>query len=334
MKRGLASLTPQRIAGATSLLTWLLAFPSLSRAQAWVPMKGEGNVTLTYQDGLQKGHLRSDGERPSTAACCDPVRSHKGNLDIEYGLTDTLALSLQVPYITARYGGPNPHLIDRYGQPNNPQDDGNYHGAVQDFRFGARWNVTMRPLAITPFAEAIVASHRYETRAHAAIGPDKRALVLGVNLGRFLDPILPRAFFQTQVAYALVQDIVGFRCNRTSVAGEISYFVTPRLMVRLVESFQVTHDGIYWEDVPTIAANRDVALQHDRILRSNFLNLGVAFSFVISESWDVSATWGKLAWGESVTPERRFAASVNWHFRTRRAAPEAAPDPGAIPSAF
>lgn len=328
------SLNPQRIRGAISLLVWLLGFPSLARAQAWVPFKGEGNITLTYQDGLQKGYLRSDGERPTTALCCDPVRLHKINLDIEYALTDTLALSVQVPYITARYGGPFPHLIDRYGQPNNPQDNGQYHGAVQDFRFGARWNVTLRPLAITPFAEAIVASHRYETRAHAAIGPDKRALVLGVNLGRFLDPILPRAFFQAQVAYALVQDVIGYRGNRTSVAGEISYFVTPRLAVRLVESFQLTHDGIYWENIPTIAANRDVALQHDRILQSNFLNLGVAFSFAINESWDVSATWGKLFWGESVTPERRVAVSVNWHFRTRRAVPEAAPDPGTIPSAF
>jgi hypothetical protein len=309
------------------LLVPLLGVPSVTRAQAWVPAKGEGNLTLTYQDGLQKGHLRSDGERPATAACCDPVRMHKASLDIEYGLTDSLAVVAQVPYITARYGGPNPHIIDRYGQPNNPQDDGAYHGAVQDLRFGARFNLTASPLMITPFADVIVPSHRYETRAHATIGLDKRALVLGVNLGRFLDPILPRGFFQAQIAHALVQDVIGYRGNRTTAVGEIGYFITPRLAARVAGSLQLTHDGIYWENVPTLAANRELALQHDRLLRSNFFNFGVALSFAVNQSWDVSATYGDLVWGESTTPERRFAVSVNWHFRTGRAAPPAPPDP-------
>ncbi len=123
-------------------------------------------------------------------------------------------------------------------------DDGAYHGTFQDFRIGVRYNVVRRPVAVTPFFEVILPSHHYPSNAHAAVGKDLRAYIVGGAVGGFLDAWLPRMYFHTVVSHAWVQEAVGIRPNRSRVEGELGYFITPRLSVKFLESYQFTHDGI------------------------------------------------------------------------------------------
>jgi hypothetical protein len=313
---------------ASACVVLCLAHPAF--AQAFVPAAGEGNITVAYQNLFARGHLDLNGERMEGASGTDPVYGHAITLQGEFGLTDRLTVSASIPFIRARYGGSTPHLIGGSGPPQE-WDDGHYHGTWQDFRVGLRVNIIARPLAVTAFAERVIPSHHYPALAHAAVGKDLLALVVGGAVGGFLDRILPRLFFQSQYSFTRSEQIVGIRPNRSNVESEIGYFVTPRLAVRFLESYQFTHDGfdlISFATPMTVARlhsdgsdiPREYRRYHDQLQRGNFLNLGGGVGFALSESVEVFAAASTTVWGENIHPLRGMSVGLNTHFSTRRPA--------------
>ena len=245
--------------------------------------------------------------------------------DVQFGLNDRLAVNASLPFITAKFaGGPSPHLVGVRGQPSN-LDNGTYHGSFQDFHFGVRFNILRsRRMALTPFAEASIPSHHYESLGQSVVGRDLRALILGAAVGGFVDALLPGVYFQTELSHTVVQEVLGIRPNRSRVDSEVGYFVTPRFAVRFLESFQVTHDGIdFIGSRPALSIHSgdpitfDHFLNHDRLLRSNFLNLGGGVVFAVNDSLDLFASAAKMAWGENVQRLRDVTVGANWHFRMR-----------------
>ena len=296
-------------------------------AQAFVPPAGEGNVTIAYQNLFARGHLDLNGRRMEGPSGTDRTWAHAISIEAEFGLTDRLAVSASIPYITSKYGGSAPHLIGGSGPPQE-WDNGEYHGTFQDYHFGLRFNVMVRPFAVTAFAERILPSHHYPNLAHAAVGKDLRALVVGGAVGGFLDRVVPGLFFQGHYAYARTEDVIGIRPNRSRVDLEVGYFITPRLAVRFLENYQVTHHGF-----DLISFNMTEAIihghpeieflpthrrYHDQLQRSNFLNLGGGVGFAVNESLEVFTAALNTMWGESVHPIRAVTVGVNMHFRTRR----------------
>ena len=105
------------------------------------------------------------------------------------------------------------------GQPSTAVavDNGDFHGGFQDFRLNVRYALTRRALKITPLFQVTLPSHDYPTFGHAAIGFDEHEYRVGVNVGRRLDPILPKAFVQGQYAFGLTP-VVARRISRPSGA--------------------------------------------------------------------------------------------------------------------
>lgn len=300
------------ITQASATVICLVTLAPSASAQAVLPPKGEGNVTMTYQNSLADGHLLGNGQRASGANAHDAVRAHTFTAEVEFGITDKLALSLAVPVAGARYDGGAPHTIGVSGL-STAIDDGTYHGGFQDFRFGARMTVASGPLIVTPFVDTIIPSHHYESRGHSVIGLDMRALVLGTSLAMSFDPMIPRTYVQAQVSHAIVQKVAGFRPNRSRMDLELGYFVTPRITLRFLQSLQITHDGIVFQQP---GQTREISLNHDRLHKYNFLNLGGGVGFAISESLDVFGAVSTLVWGQNVHPHRGIGIGMNWHFRT------------------
>lgn len=290
-----------------------LALTESTSAQTWLPARREGNVTLAYQNLLARGHLLPTGGLAKGAPGADTVRSHALTAELEYGLTDRVAVKLSLPYVAAKYEGAVPHVLGVHNQA-SVIDDGSYHGTSQDFRLGVRCNVLSRRLAITPFAEGIIPSHHYESRGHAVSGQDLRALVAGVNLGVLLDA-LPGTYFQAQLSHAFVQKVAGMRPNRSHVNAEAGYFVTERLALRVIESWQTTHEGL---DFPYAGLPSALSVNHDRLSRNNFLTVGGGIIFAIDESWQVFGSVGTMVWGQNVHRRKGFNIGVNRHFGSRR----------------
>jgi hypothetical protein len=310
----------------------LCGFASPAAAQAFIPAPGQGVVSVSYQSVRTRGQHGVSGSwfpnAPQLAALPqDSTDTHAMVWYVEYGLSDRIAVHASLPYMQVRYEGPIPHTTGFKGQSSN-LDDGTYHGTFQDFYVGTRFKlVESSRFALTPFVELIMPSHQYESLAQTAVGRDLRALVVGAAAGGFADHLLPGLHFQTRISYAFVERAVDIRPNRTGIDSSVGYFVTPRLAIQFIQTFQLTHDGIDWVGPPDFLAphngaqmTEEYGRNHDRLVRANSLNFGAGVSFDFTETLGVFATFTKLAWGQNLPPPRSVTVGMNWSFQTRGSA--------------
>src|SRR5687767_6061725 len=111
--------------------------------------------------------------------------------------------------------------------------------------------------------------------------------------------------------------------------------MTPRVALRFLQSYQVTHNGLdliqfgqpMTEAVvhghPEIEVTAEYRRNHDRIQRSNYVNLGAGINFAVTGSLEVFAAAANTVWGKSIHPLRGVSVGANMHFRTRRATRQA-----------
>lgn len=312
----------------------LCGFASSAAAQAFIPEPGQAVVSVSYQSVRTHGQHGVTGTWFSNAAQVDGLgddrtESHAVIWYVEYGLGKRIAVHASLPYIQGRYEGPIPHTEGFDGQPSD-LDDGTYHGAFQDFYVGTRFKLLESSrFALTPFVEVIIPSHQYESLAQTAVGRDLRALVVGAAAGGFAD-FLPGLHFQTRVSYAFVERAVDIRPNRIGIDSSVGYFITPRLAIQFIETFQLTRDGIDFVGAPELLAVHNGTpitdehfRNHDRLTRSNALNFGAGVAFELTNSVGVFATFTKLAWGKNLPPPRAITVGMNWSVQTRGSASRA-----------
>ena len=189
---------------ASRLLCAFLAIPSAVLAQAWLSPKGEGTVSLSYQNQFVADHVFENGD----AHDIGHILSHALTLDVDYSITGNLAVRVALPFVAGKYYGPAPHQL--------PMDNGIYHSSFQDFTTDVRYRLTKRRVAITPFFRAVIPSNSYTYFAHSAAGRDQREYHLGTNFGRRLNPLIPKAYVQAQYSYAFVERVLGIAPNRSN----------------------------------------------------------------------------------------------------------------------
>jgi hypothetical protein len=290
------------------LCALVLLNPPAARAQAGVPSEREATVSVTYQRLDFGGHFNTDGSRAENVI---PSIGHLAIADIEYGLTNRLALNVRLPYVSSKFtGDPNdPALLELHEIletlcPLTPRcheftslDTGAYYSTAQDYGLMLRYKVLERGLAVTPFVAATIPSHDYQTVGEAAPGQNRRALHTGFNVGRFLDPLLPRAYIQARYMYSFVDPIYGISLDRSNADFEIGYKLVPRLSVRALAAWQQTHGGLSWTEIYDAVFDADgnvrddvrpddilIMLDHDRLLANRYWHLGGGGTFVLTNS--------------------------------------------------
>jgi hypothetical protein len=292
----------------------LVTCATAARAQAYLPAKGEGTVSFMYEDMYVKYHYFG-----SSRVDNGQIASKMLLADINYGITDKLAVTVSLPWITARYSGTKPHPIAWNSTTPSPLDDGAYHSAVQDWRFDVRYNVTRRHVALTPFITTTIPSHDYTYFAHAAPGLDLKEVQFGVSAAKLLDSIVPGLFVQGRYSYAVTEKQVEFGHNRSLVDLEIGYFVTPRLRLLALTVGQRSHGGL------DLTAASKVELgplfeHHDQIARVNFVNQGAGVSYALSEKLDLyGSMFRTLSERNGHAVNRGLSLALSWSFSTRRA---------------
>jgi hypothetical protein len=278
-----------------SLFALSVGVPCCMRAQAWLNPRDQGTVSLLYQYGFDRYHAMSQGEAVD--------RGHTSlqalMLDVDYSLTDKLAVRLAMPFIEGRYTGPQPHLLVR-GQPDTvvALDDGRYHGGLQDFRFDVRYNVSRKKLMVTPFFQASVPSHGYATLGHGAVGTDQREYRTGVNFGRQLDPWLPRAYVQGRYAFGMVQQVANVAPKRSYAEFQFGYVLNRHLSLQVSTVWTHSHNGVRFINglFPNNLTDEQY-LNHDRISRLSLLDVGASASYGITRKTNVFIGWGRSVSG-------------------------------------
>ena len=84
-------------------------------AQAWVPSAGEGTVTVSYQNYYNTGHY--DRSNPPRKTPNGATHAKSLLVDFNYGLTDNLAVSINLPFVSSKYVGPRPSTSSDRSRP-------------------------------------------------------------------------------------------------------------------------------------------------------------------------------------------------------------------------
>jgi hypothetical protein len=276
-----------RLTVGTSIVAVMCLAGRSASAQAWVPAKGDGSVEFDYQNFDSPGHLNFLGQKIG-----GPTVSHTVLFGAEYGITDRAALTVALPYIAAKYTGEGPACPNCVTSPFefhiSHLDDGAYHGTMQDFRIGFRYNVINRAFLLTPSLTMIVPSHHYENEGEAAVGRRFFEAQLGLNAGRDLGPLLPRAFAQGRYSYTLVPKELGVSLNRSNVILDLEYSLRDSLVVRGVSTWQWTHGGL--PGFPAFSTSELLLQHHDRLLHDNNWRAGGGVVCSLGATVELSAT--------------------------------------------
>jgi hypothetical protein len=286
-----------------------------AHAQAWVPAQGDGAVSVLFQDIVVKNHFFG-----TTPEDFGRIRAETMVLDVTYGVTDRIAVSVSLPVVASKYSGDAPHPQPLYPGV-NPLDDGGYHTTFQDFRFNVRYNILKkRGLALTPFVGSIVPSHNYAIFAHAAPGRDLNEVNFGVSAAKVFESRVPGVFVQATYSYGIAQQVLDISHNHSNLNLELGYFVTPKLRVIGLSSGQITHGGI--DDSFALGFDPVLFPVHDQISRDNFLDLGGGLTYALSEKIDL---FGSLIHALAATQrnahqvDRGLTVGLSWSFSTGRA---------------
>jgi hypothetical protein len=279
----------------------LFASAPIAQAQAWLPMKGDGQVTITYENLYVKYHFDYTGKKFDAG----PIRTNTVVTTFEYGLTNKLTLDSDLTHVTSKYEGfvgPVPH---------GPPDTGFYHPTFQDLRVGMRYNVLSKHFFVTPLVAVVIPTHHYETRGHTAVGRDLRELQIGVNVGRDLEEIIPRTYFQARYSYAFVQNVEQFGLNRSNVDWEFGYYAKPRVSLRFTGAWQYTYSGLRY---PLDQAIPDFHELHDRAAKSGFLRFGGGLTVTLAKNFDLHADVGNTFRGYTTHGSRGLSLGISWRF--------------------
>lgn len=303
------------------LLCGFLAIPSLLLAQAWLSPKGEGTVSLSYQNQYVANHVFENAD----AYDIGHILSHALTLDVDYSLTDNLAVRVALPFIAGKYYGPAPHQL--------PRDDGTYQSTFQDFVTDVRYRLTKSHVTVTPFFRAVVPSNSYPYFAHSAAGRDQREFHIGANFGRRLDPLIPKAFIQAQYSYAFVERVLGIAPNRSNAEIQLGYFLTPRIAFLATGQGMYTHSGVDLNyNLFQAGLTDDQWIHHDQIAKQSLLDLGGGVSWSVTPSWQMFLTLARSVEGRNAHLHAAVATiGVSRSFGARPAVERASLGPNGDP---
>jgi hypothetical protein len=306
----------RRVALGLALLS-ITASATSAFAQAWPMPKKTGAVSLVYQWIDNTGHRLSDG------VLLDDGKSHNQGLAVavDYGVTEKLSVSVGIPFVGARFLGPNPPPVPPELQ--SPNDlDGEWHSGFQDFALSARYNALSHgAFVLTPAVALVIPSHSYDYRGEAVLGRRLKELQVGVNLGRTLDEISSSLYVSARYAYAFVERAeVDVANDRSNFGLELGFLPTRKLTLQAMCLWQRTHGGLRFGTMPpgTPVFPGDVntpgrVLEHDRLLRDDSFHLAGAASYSF-EGVDVFGQYTAYVSGTDTHAGHVLSAGITWYF--------------------
>jgi hypothetical protein len=285
----------------------MLSAASRAEAQAWTPAKGDGTVSLTYQNYDVAGHYDARGQKNNNGG----TQSHVAVAEVDYGVTDTIAVTINLPLIASKYTGPPVYFVGGVETHPGPLDDRRYHAAFQDLHVEVRRIFWAGPIPVAPFLSATLPTHDYETRGEAVPGRHRRDFQVGANAGVNLDRITTGAYAHARYGYARAERVEGFPFNRSNVDVEFGVPLLSRVVIRAEAAWQIRHQG------PTVQELTVDWEHHDRFIAPGYANLGAGASVAVGDA-DVYALWLATVRGSNGAHRARtIAAGITFGFGSR-----------------
>ena len=287
--------------GWIALIT-ILAITVPASGQAWTPPAGSGSLWLTAQRLHADAHTEGDGDYQHNI----DLLAHSMTAALDYGVTDRLALSIALPYVTSRYEGPIPHA-------GSLVDDGQYHGSISDLDLELRYKAVDGLFVITPFVGGQWPTRDYPTLGHATAGRGLTEYALGFDVGHEAAWLAPALYLAGGYSYSIVEKVhEDINVNRSNLDLRAAYYVTSRLSVQVASMWQKTHGGI---DIPFSPEDRvRHAHHHDQMLRADHWRTSAAVGYAIRPNVDVVLGWATSIRSENSHAFRTLSLGAGWTF--------------------
>jgi hypothetical protein len=284
-------------------------------AQAWTPPAGVGSVSLVYQQIHNTGHRLTDGLLIPDGKSVTMAMQ----VSVDYAFTDRWSLSASIPYVFAKYIGPNPPPFGYLAV----DECKCWQQGAQDFGLTARFNAVSGPLAVTPSITVGVPSHNYNYQGEAVVGRNLKEVQIGVDAGARLDMVWDRLVVQGRYHYGIVEQVLGIPNNRSNAGIDGTILLSRRSSVRGFVSWQRTHGGLragslppYDLPFPGEINTPDRVDQHDRVIRDNRWHVGAGASHAFP-MMDVFGSYVEFVRGTDTHAGRSFTVGVSlpfeWH---------------------
>lgn len=290
-------------------------FEAVAGAQAWLPPKGEAWLSLGYGNVFVTKHYLGTPANPGDNVESEfgTIRSQSFAMEVGYGVTDRLTLSVGVPLMVSKYEGSRPHYPVKGATSGFTLDDGLYHSTVQDFSMAARYQLFDGAIAVAPFAAAVIPSHDYYTVAHSSAGRNLNEYLLGVSAGTRLDRLLTGSYVQLAYSYAFVEEVAGIHHDRSNVGLELGYFLIPSLAIRFVGTGYYTHGGVVFKTSAEVPPEQWT--YHDLITHASQIMLGGGLSYTLTGSAELYASYLRTVQGRGGHKiDQGLSFGVAWSF--------------------
>ena len=267
---------------------------------------GHGSFSIVYLDTAINGFwVRSNFKLPISA-----VHMLGSGLDASYNVSNDWTIYGGVRYFEGRANGPAaflncpttappqcaglPPLTPQ--QPQSPfLDDGNYHGAWQDWNIGAAYHANLGGYFITPSATAYIPTHHYPTYGNAVVGQDLRQLLLAVTLVHQFD--FTNIYYKIGYGYAFSQHVLGLDTGYQRFDGELGWFVNEKFSVR---AFVTGRAGFGVRANPGPPSFDIYWYERQRITQHDYHAYGIGFDYDFGNRYAASASVQREFWGDSV----------------------------------
>jgi hypothetical protein len=269
-------------------------------AQAWVPPKGIGVVSVVYQTIDNTNHRLTDG------SLLDGYDSmSRGVLfSLDYAFTDRVSLAVAVPYLGSKYTGPEPSFFGLA-----VDDCFCWNHGWQDLGVTARYNLANAAFALTPSLSLGLPTHDYGYFGEAVLGRNLNELRIGVDVGQRLDSISDRLSVSARYTYAFVEKVLALPNNRSNVAIEADVTATRRLSTRAGVSWQRSHGGLRSTEV----VSDEQYSQYDRLIKDNSFHVTGGASYSLLKV-DVFASFVHYAGGADTHAGHAITAGLSIPF--------------------
>ena len=282
-----------------------LATATAASAQAWVPPAGFGEIHFVFQTIDHTGHLLTDGSR------LDGFDSANTGLliAVDYAVTDRFSFTAGIPYIGAKYIGPEPSFFGL-----EVDDCLCWNTGWQDVTGTLRYNVFTAAdgaFALTPSVSFGLPSHDYNFFGEAVLGRNLYETRIGIDAGQRLDALSPNLFVSGQYSYAFVEEVLSLPNDRSNVAASVTYVFTQRLQANVTFLWQISHGGLTNDEF--LVGTDEQFMQFDRLLKDNSFQVGggIAYSF---PRFDLFGSYIEFANGTDTHTGRAFTVGIGWPF--------------------
>lgn len=286
-----------------------------------VPAQGSGSVGLSVLHAdihravappSQGGGFRELGD----------ITLRSATLEVDYGLTDRLALSASLPFKSNRYIGDNPHDPSRLQNDHGERlrDDGRYHGNWGDWGLGLRYQWLREPIAITPFVAVHWPSNTYPIYTLTAAGTRQKAVDLGANFGGPVPGPWRNLYWQFGYAYTFVEktrpiNLPAHRVNHSIASFELGYLIDPQWSMHATWRYRRAYNALTPPQDFNFNFTNDLWYYHDQLFPLEQSVFQLALNYRFNDRYTLSGSLGKtvhVAFGSEI--ERALTLGISRGF--------------------